>query len=468
MENIFDLIVIGAGPGGYVSAIKAAKLGMKVAVIENREVGGTCLNRGCIPTKALIHATELYRQMQHCECFGLTAENIGFDIGKVFAYKNGVTAQLKTGIEQLLKANGVTVIRGKGTIEKNRMVKVTYDGNTLVYSGKHILIAAGSKPAVPAIKGVDLPNVLTSDDILNNTDKIYKKLVIIGGGIISVEFATIFRSLGSEVSVIEAMPSILPNMDKEISQNLKMILKKRGIEIHVDAQVEEITKEKELVCHFKVKEQSFSIPADAILVAVGREPNITGLFGEGITPEIERNRILTDDSFETSIKDIYAVGDVIKGMQLAHVASAQGVYVVEKINGEEPTTDLSIIPSCVYTDPEIACVGITADEAKKQNIAVRVGKFITSANGKSLISMEERGFIKVVFDEKTDVILGAQMMCARATDMIGEMATAIANKLTSKQLLTAMRSHPTFNESVTEAIEDCLGGAIHALPKRKR
>lgn len=467
MDNNFDLIVVGAGPGGYVSAIRAAKLGMKVAMVENREVGGTCLNRGCIPTKALIHATELFRQMQNCENFGLTAERTGFDIGKIYSYKNSVTEQLKNGIEQLIKANSITLILGKGIIEKGQNVRVECESSTALYHGKYILVATGSKPSVPPIKGINLQNVLTSDDLLGN-NKLYKKLVIIGGGVIGVEFATVFSSLGCQVTIIEAMSSIIPAMDREISQNLRMILKKRGVEIYTDAMVEEIAEEKELVCHFNVKGQKNSVSCEAVLVAIGRESNISGLFEKDVLPEIQKGRITVDDSFQTSILNIYAVGDVVKGMQLAHLASAQGIYTVEKLAGIEPAVDLSVVPSCIYTDPEIACIGITADEAKKLNLSVKTGKFITSANGKSLISMEERGFIKLVFDNESDILLGAQMMCARATDMIGEMATAIANRMTSKQLLKAMRAHPTFNESIAEAIEDCYEGAIHALPKRNK
>jgi dihydrolipoamide dehydrogenase len=468
MDNSFDLVVIGAGPGGYVSAIKASKLGMRVAVVEKEEVGGTCLNRGCIPAKSLLHSAELYRQILNCQRFGISAENISFDIDKIHLYKNDVVNKLRGGIEQLLKANRVTLVKGKGTIEKGQIVKVEDGGSTVELHSKNILISTGSKPAMLPVKGIDLPNVITSDDLLASDGKIYKKLAIVGGGVIGVEFATIFNSLGSEVTIIEAMPTILPGMDREISQNLKMILKRRGVEVYTDASVEEISEENGLTCHFKLRDQRQCTSADAVLIAIGRVPNTKDLFGEGIELEMEKGRIIVDESFRTSLENIYAIGDVIKGMQLADLASAQGIFTVEKLNSMEPSIDLSIVPACVYTEPEIASVGITADEAKEREIPVRIGKFITSANGKSMISMEERGFIKVVIDESTDIIIGAQMMCARATDMIGEMAAAITNKLTSKQLLRSMKAHPTFNESITEAIEDCYDGAIHAVPKKGR
>ena len=297
-----------------------------------------------------------------------------------------------------------------------------------------------------------------------------KSLVIIGGGVISVEFASVFASLGCQVTIIEAMPRLIPNMDKEISQNLKMILKKRGVDIHTAASVQKIEKEEDgsVTCVYLEKEKECKANAEYVLCAIGRVPNTDGLFGEGVEPEMERGRVVVNENFESSIKNVYAIGDLVKGMQLAHLASAHGIYVAELLAGHHATVDLSVVPGCIYTDPEIASVGITEDDAKAKGLNVKVGKFIMSANGKSLITHEERGFIKVVADAETGVILGAQMMCARATDMIGEFGTAVANGLTAEHLLKGMRAHPTYNEGVDEALEDLAGMAIHVAPKKRR
>lgn len=468
MENRFDLIVIGAGPGGYVAAIKAAKLGMKTAVVEDRRVGGTCLNRGCIPAKAMIHASSLYREMQEGGQFGVFASDVSFDYEKIVEYKEDTTEKLVQGVEQLLKANGVVRLDGKGTLLPGKEVRVVSEGEEAVYSAEHVILAAGSKPLVLPIPGMNLPGVLTSDELFQLRE-MPESLVVIGGGVISVEFATVFAALGCKVTILEAMPRLVPNMDKEISQNLKLILKKRGIDIHTSAAVQGVeTDGGQYACRFIEKEKEQSVSAQYVLCAVGRCPNTDGLFGEGVEIEMERGRVVVDENFQTSIEDVYAIGDLIKGAQLAHAASAQGVVVVEQLAGKEPSIDLSVVPGCVYTNPEIASVGITEDEAKEREIPVETGKFIMSANGKSLISKEERGFIKVVAHAETKVILGAQMMCARATDMIGEFATAVANGLTVEQLLKGMRAHPTYNEGVGEALEELEGGAIHVVPRRKR
>lgn len=468
MEHKFDLIVIGAGPGGYVAAIKAAKLGLNTAIVENIRVGGTCLNRGCIPAKAMIHASSLYREAKEADKFGIHVSDVCYDYEDILSYKEATTDKLCQGVEQLLKANGVTLLDGKGTLEKNKEVTVVSGDERHVYSAENIILAAGSKPLILPIPGLDLPGVLASDELFK-LKEVPESLVIIGGGVISVEFATVFAALNCKVTIVEAMPRLIPNMDKEISQNLKMILKKRGIAIHTSAAVQGVKQEgNQYVCTFVEKEKEIQEKAQYVLCAVGRCPNTEGLFGEGVALEMERGRVVVDDGFRTSMDGVYAIGDLVKGMQLAHLASAQGMVVAEKLAGKEPSVDLSVVPGCVYTDPEIASVGMTEDEAKEKGLSVKIGKFIMSANGKSLITQEERGFVKVVVCAETEVILGAQMMCARATDMIGEFGTAVANKLTVGQLLKGMRAHPTYNEGVAEALEDAVGEAVHIMPKKKR
>lgn len=468
MEQQYDLIVIGAGPGGYVAAIKAAKLGLKTAVVEQDHVGGTCLNRGCIPAKAMLHASALYREMKESGRFGVFASDVTFDYEKIVAYKEDTTNQLVQGVEQLFKANGVTLITGKGTLCPDREVRVEKDGEIQSYQAKHVILASGSKPFILPIPGMELPGVITSDELFQLRE-LPKSLAIIGGGVIGVEFATAFASLGCEVTILEAMPRLIPNMDKEIAQSLKLILKKRGVDIHTSAAVQCVTEEDgQYVCHYVEKEEEKSVAAQYVLCAVGRRPNTEGLFGEGVMPEMERGRITVDEHFETSLAGVYAIGDAVKGMQLAHTASAQGIVTAEYLAGEKPSVDLNVVPSCVYTDPEIASVGVTEEAAKEAEIPVKVGKVIMSTNGKTLISREERGFIKVLAREEDQVILGAQMMCARATDMIGELATAVANGMTVEQMERAMRAHPTYNEAVGEAFEELTGGAIHIAPKKKR
>lgn len=467
MGERFDVIVIGAGPGGYVAAIKCAKEGLRTAIVENRRVGGTCLNRGCIPAKAMIHASSLYREMQEAEKFGVSAERITFDYEKIVSYKEETTEKLCRGIEQLLKGNGVTILCGKGRLEQNKIVRVIGEESEECYEADHIILAAGSKPLVLPIPGLELPGVLTSDELFR-LKEMPESLVIIGGGVISVEFASVYANLGCKVTIVEAMPRLIPNMDKEISQNLKMILKKRGVNIHTSASVQRVEQEGELyTCVFTEKEKEVKVSARYVLCAIGRCPNTEGLFGEGAEPEMERGRVVVDEKFQSSIEGVYAIGDLVKGLQLAHLASAQGMYVAEMLAGEEASVDLSAVPGCVYTDPEIASVGMTEDEAKEKGLEIKTGKFIMSANGKSLITKEERGFIKIVAEKETDVILGAQMMCARATDMIGELVTAMTNRMTVRQLLRGMRAHPTYNEGVQEALEELLGGAVHVMPKKK-
>ncbi|MDY2919800.1 MAG: dihydrolipoyl dehydrogenase [Lentihominibacter sp.] len=464
--NKFDLIVIGAGPGGYVAAIKAAKSGMNVAIVESIRAGGTCLNKGCIPAKAMIHASSLYEEM-HREAgrVGLSADNVSFDYGKIVEYKQNTTDELVKGIEGLLEANGVTRIDGRGTLEKDG--SVTVNGDMKLEADK-VLLATGSVPSLIPIPGINLKGVVTSDGVFA-LSKMPESMVIIGGGVIGVEFATVYANLGARVTIIEALPRILQNMDKEISQNLKMIFKKKGIEIHTGASVKSIEEGGDgLIVNYEEKDKPAQATGALVVCAAGRKPNLEGLFGEGVEIEMDGKFVAVNDRFETSIPGVYAIGDIIKGTQLAHSASAYGICAVDYMNGREPELNLNSIPGCVYTSPEIAQVGITEADAKDAGTDVITGKFIMSANGKSLITHEERGFIKVVAEEGSHRILGAQMMCARATDMIAEFTTAIANDMTVEQLLAGVRPHPTYNEGITEALEDAIGEATHVAPKRRR
>ena len=441
----YGLIVIGAGPGGYEAALRASQLGIRTALVERRDVGGTCLNRGCIPTKSLLHAAGIVKEASGGGEWGVNAGELTVDFAAVHRKKAEVTEKLRAGVEGLLKQKKVDLLRGTGTILGPGRVAV--DGTE--YAADNILIATGSVP------GLEL--AITSDDVLAPQERVYRSLVIIGGGVIGVELACVYTALGCKVTIVEALERILPNMDREICQNMTMIFKRQGVSVNTGCMVSAVEKDgEELVVRYTCKDQPGEARGEAVLCAIGRRPNTAGLFGEGFQVDMERGRILVDETFQTSVPGVCAIGDVSAKIQLAHVATAQGIACVEHLAGRESPVDLSLVPSCIYTSPEIASVGLTADEAKAAGRAVKMGKAIMSANGKTLIAGGERGFIKVVADAETGVILGAQLMCERATDMLSQFTEAVANGLTAWQLAKVMRPHPTFDEAAAGAVEDLL------------
>lgn len=463
MEYNYDLIVIGSGPGGYVSAIKASKLGMRVIIIEGDEIGGTCLNRGCIPTKSLLHSSNLYHMSKNIEEFGVYVNDVSFDLAKIMERKDKVVSTTREGIITLLKANNVNITKGFATIINNNTVIVNKNESI---TGKNILIATGAKSFIPNIKGHELEDVVTSDLLLSKNDKLYEHLLIIGGGVIGVEFATIYKELGSEVTIIEAMDRILPTMDREISTTISMSLKKKGVTILPRAKVCEIKKDDTLHCVYEIGERKERIVANGILIATGRKANTEGLFGESFHLNMDGNFIKVDSNFQTSVKGIYAIGDVTCGKQLAHVATAQGIVAVEHMCNKISTINLELVPSCIYTNPEVAVVGLSKEEAKDMGIEVKVGKYPLHGNCKTMISGDERGYIKVILDVGTNRIIGSEIVCARATDMIGELALAITSGMKGEDIGRIIRAHPTYYEGITEAIEDISGSAIHMIPKR--
>ncbi len=474
MNEKYDLVVIGAGPGGYTAAIKAAKLGLKTAIIENREVGGTCLNRGCIPTKTLMFASHLYYEASSFEKLGINVTGLSYDIEKIQDRKETVVNKIRDGIGSLLKGNKVTVLNGTATILNQNTIRIT--GNApqvseeetavLEILAEKILIATGSKPFIPEIEGIHNKNVITSDELLTKREQIYKKLLIIGGGVIGIEFATIYQELGCEVEIIEVMDRILYGMDKEVSQSVAMNLKKRGIKIHTKSKVLRIMEEG-LGCEYEEAGKVKMANADAILISAGRKANTEKLFDSCFQIDMNGEKIRIDANFETSVKGIYAIGDVIGGTQLAHAAAAQGIAAVEVMCNLTPTINLNVIPACIYTSPEVAVVGFSEEAAITNGYMVKTGKYPMSGNAKTLLSLDERSYIKVISDSESDKILGAQIVCARATDMIGEFATAIVNGLKVKEMASVIRPHPTYNEAITEAVEDIEGMAIHLMPDRK-
>ena len=453
----YQLLIIGAGPGGYVAALHAAKRGLRTAVIENREVGGTCLNRGCIPTKTLLHSSEIIAGINGGEKFGVGAERVHFDMSAIFARKREVSAKLSGGIEGMFRAAKVDLLRGTGTVTGSGTVKFVGEEGEKVITAERILLATGSVPARPPIPGLELPGVLTSDELLEGCDHLYDSLVIIGGGVIGVEFATFYADLGCKVTIIEGLDRLLPNMDRELGQNLSMILKKHGVDVYTNSLVANVEQDGDaLKVNFTNKDKALSVSGEAVLCAIGRRPYTEGLFADGVGVEMNGRSIRVDENYETSLPGVYAIGDVSSKIQLAHVASAQGTDCVERMVGGKGMTDLSAVPSCIYCVPEIACVGITADEAKAAGREVVSGKYVMFSNGKTVIRDGDRAFMKVVADKATHVIVGAQFMCEHATDMISEMATAIVNGLTVEQMLKVLRPHPTFEEGVHDALEDVL------------
>ncbi|MBQ6891721.1 MAG: FAD-dependent oxidoreductase, partial [Clostridia bacterium] len=329
--------------------------------------------------------------------------------------------------------------------------------NEGVYTAQNILLATGSVPARPPIPGLDLPSVMTSDELLNGEGGDFSSLVIIGGGVIGMEFATFYNDLGVSVTVVEGLDRLLPNMDRELGQNLAMIMKKRGVQVFTGAMVKDLEAvDGGLQVNFETKGQLQSVTGERVLCAIGRSPYTAGLFGEGVSVEMDRRRIKVNERFETSVPGVYAIGDVSSPVQLAHVATAQGIYAVNEMAGKPNEMDLSLVPGCVYVRPEIAAVGLTEADAKAQNIPVKTAKALMSANGRTVILNGDRGFMKLVAHAETHKLLGAQLMCANASDMISQLSEAMANGLTPAELLKAMRPHPTFEEAMTAALEDLM------------
>ncbi len=462
--DTFDLVVIGAGPGGYVAAIRGAQKGLKTAVVENRDVGGTCLNRGCIPTKSMLHSARLYQEALEGEWFGVTAEKVVFDFDLINARKIASAMRMRNGTERLLKTNGVQIVRGTGVIQSPTSVLVETKDGPKTLETKHIIIASGSKPKPLSGPMQGFEDVFDSDEALSRDAKFYKRILISGGGVIGVEFASIYNDLGCEVTIVGSRENLLRRLDPDISINLMKLFEKRDINIITPAKIQSIEKQgDELVCSILQEGEEVEVRCDGVLTCIGRAP-VTDCIGDKV--HIERDDagfVLINENLQTNIPNIYSIGDCTAGStQLAHAASAQGLNVISHIVGEAPVANLAAIPTCVYTSPEIATVGLMDFEAEEQGIEVKVGKFIMTGNGKSIVTNEERGFVKLVFDAKTEVLLGAQLMCARATDIISELVTAVANQMTAHQLASAVRPHPTYVEGITEAVESIYGLSIHA------
>ena len=465
------IAIIGAGPGGYVAAIRAAQLGADVTLIENREVGGTCLNRGCIPTKTYFRNAEIMQSLRRASEFGISVDGYRMDGKALQERKNEVVNTLVSGIEKLISSyKNIEFVAGTATLKDKNTVSVELlaGGNKEVVVD-NIIIATGSFPQMTETKGVDLEGVITSDDLLE-LDHIPETLIVVGGGVIGLEFASIYQELGSQVILLASR--ILKDSDKEISRRLTPMLKKQGIETYVDIRAREITKEGnklKVVAKYKEKDEEIEVVGDYVLIASGRAPLVTGLNLEGVGVELGRKGIQVNDDFETTVEGIYAIGDVnSKGIQLAHVASAQGEYVVEKIMGHTPNINLDVWPACVFTMNEVAQVGLTEEQLKEKGVEYKSSKFMFSANGKALSLGEAEGIVKILAGKDDNRILGVHILGPHANDLIHEGAVAIANDLDVTALTRTIHAHPTLSEAVHEAALGLDDMAIHIAPKRKR
>lgn len=462
-----DLVIIGGGPGGYEAAIRAAQLGAKVTLIENDNLGGTCLNRGCIPTKALYKNAEAVNSLKNINEFGITLGEYTFDMVKAQERKNEVVKKLVTGIEQLLKGNIIEVIKGKATFKGSKLLEVITEEGTQEITANNIIIATGSSSSSVPVPGINLPNVITSDEILD-FESVPKNLAILGGGVVGVEFAGIFASLGAQVTIIEFLPKILYRLDDELSKKLSVYLKKQGIKIITGSALKEVQKTDEGLKLIAGNDKGeVEVTCDYLLSAAGRKPNLDGLNLESAGIEYDRKGIKVDGNYKTSTEGVYAVGDVIGGIMLAHIASEEGKVCVENIYGHNSKVNYNAVPSCVFTFPEAASVGMTEDEAKEAGIEYIVGKSMFGANGKALTMGEGEGFVKVMAEKESHKLIGVHIMGPHASDIVHDGSLAIQNGLTIENIKESVFAHPTLSEVFYEAVCGCIGEAIHTMPKKK-
>lgn len=452
----YDVIVIGSGPGGYVAAIRAAQLGKKTAIIEKYPtMGGTCLNVGCIPSKALLDSSEnYYNTVNSIQDHGITVKDIKVDLGRIIERKGEVVKANTSGIEYLMKKNKITTYEGVASFEDTKKVAIALtDGKKTTIEGANIIIATGSKPSsLPFIK-IDKKRVITSTEALN-LEKIPKSLLVIGAGAIGLELGSVYARLGTEVTVVEYMDRVLPAMDQDLSKELQRVLRKQGLKFNLSHQLTEVkaSKSKVTIKALDKKEKEVELEAEYCLVAVGRRPYTDGLGLEKIGIELNKQgQIPVNEYLETSVKGIYAIGDVIKGAMLAHKAEDEGVFVAEVIAGQKPSINYKLIPGVVYTWPEVAGVGYTEQELKKEGRAYKTGSFPFRALGRSRASGDIDGVAKVIADKDTDELLGIHIIGARAADLIAEAVVALEYRASAEDIARMSHAHPTYSEAIKEA-----------------
>lgn len=460
----YDLIVIGSGPGGYVAAIRAAQLGLKTAVVEKKDLGGVCLNWGCIPTKALLKSAQVFEYIQHATDYGITVAGPKVDFGAVIKRSRGVADSMSKGVQFLMKKNKIDVIMGTGKLIKGGKVEVTdAAGKKTDFTSKHIILATGARSReLPNVKQ-DGKKVIGYREAMS-LPKRPESMLVMGSGAIGLEFAYFYAALGTKVTVVEFLDAVLPREDKDISKEMERILKKKGITVVTGTSVEKVDiTGKNCVVSMKSKEgKSSTAECEVVLSAVGISTNIEGIGLEETGIKTEKGLVVVDDFYRTNVSGIYAIGDIVKGPALAHVASAEGITCVEKIAGKNPEPiDYHNIPSCTYTSPEVASVGYTEEEAKAKGYELKIGKFPFSASGKASAAGAKEGFVKVIFDAKYGEWLGCHMLGANVTEMVAEVVVARKLETTGHEIIKSIHPHPTMSEAIMEATAAAYGEVIH-------
>ncbi|MDB0600119.1 dihydrolipoyl dehydrogenase [Tenacibaculum maritimum] len=459
----YDVLIIGSGPGGYVTAIRASQLGFKTAVIEKENLGGICLNWGCIPTKALLKSAQVYDYLKHVDEYGLKAEAIDKDFEAVIKRSRGVAEGMSKGVQFLMKKNKIDIIDGFGKVKAGKKVAVTAaDGSVAEYSADHIIIATGARSRQLPNLPQDGKKVIGYREAMS-LPKQPKSMIVVGSGAIGVEFAHFYNAMGTEVTIVEFMPNIVPVEDKDVSKQMERSFKKAGIKVMTNSSVESVATSGEGVkATVKTKKGTEVVEADIVLSAVGIKTNIENIGLEDVGIITDRDKILVNDWYQTNIPGYYAIGDVTPGPALAHVASAEGITCVEKIAGiHTDAIDYGNIPGCTYATPEIASVGLTEEKAKEAGYELKVGKFPFSASGKAKAAGTPDGFVKVIFDAKYGEWLGCHMIGAGVTDMIAEAVLGRKLETTGHEVLKAIHPHPTMSEAVMEAVADAYDEVIH-------
>ncbi|NOU61019.1 dihydrolipoyl dehydrogenase [Marinifilum caeruleilacunae] len=461
----YDLIVVGSGPGGYVAAIRASQLGMKVAVVERAELGGICLNWGCIPTKSLLKSAQVFEYMKHAGDYGLAVDgDVKADFEKVVARSRGVAEKMSGGIQYLFKKNKIEVLNGFGKLVGNKQVEVSAeDGTKTTYEAKHIILATGARSRELPNLPQDGKRIIGYRKALT-LEKLPKSMIVVGSGAIGSEFAYFYSTMGTKVTLVEFMPTILPVEDEEVSKQMGRSFKKNKIKVMTHSTVESVEGEEgNLKVNIKNKKGEMEVhECEVVLSAVGISPNTEGIGLEEVGVATENGRVIVDDYYQTNVEGVYAIGDIVKGPALAHVASAEGICCVEKIAGMkvEPI-DYSTIPGCTYTVPEVASMGMTEKAAKEAGHEVKIGKFPFSASGKASAAGANEGFVKLIFDAKYGELLGAHMIGANVTEMIAELIVARKLETTGHELIKAIHPHPTMSEAVMEAAAAAYDEVIH-------